>query len=54
MKWSKEGKNLTKFDHVWMGLGMLTIPTNHFGWGSITKTMKVVSQMYYIFIFNLI
>ena len=45
MKWSKEGKNITKFDKTFMGLGMLTIPTKHFGWESITKTMKVVSQL---------
>jgi hypothetical protein len=40
--WSKEGKDPEKFDHTWMGLGMLTIPTQHFKWKGITKTMKVV------------
>jgi hypothetical protein len=44
MDWSKDGKNISKFDTTWMGLGMLTIPTKHFGWESITKTMKLVSQ----------
>ncbi len=44
MKWSKAGKNVTKFDTTWMGLGMLTIPAKHFGWESMTKTMKLVSQ----------
>ena len=32
-----------------MGLAMLTIPTKYFGWESITKTMKLVSQMYFYF-----
>ena len=46
IEWSKKGRNTTQFDTTWMGLGMLTIPTKHFGWESITKTMKFVSQMF--------
>ena len=41
-QWSKEGKKAEKFDHTWMGLGLLALPTRHFGWDGITKTMKVV------------
>ncbi len=44
-QWSKEGKDPSKFDHTWMGLGLLALPTRHFGWEGITKTMKVVSKM---------
>ncbi len=44
VKWGMEGKNVSKFDRIWMGLGMLAIPPTYFGWESITKTMKVVSK----------
>ena len=44
IKWRKKGGKTTQFDHTVMGLAMLTIPTKHFGWESITKTMKLVSQ----------
>ena len=45
-QWSKDGKDAAKFDHTWMGLGLLTLPTRHFGWDGITKTMKVVRKMF--------
>ena len=42
-QWSKEGKDVKKFDPLWMGLLMLATPTQTFGWEGITKTMKTVS-----------
>ncbi len=40
-KWSREGKNIKKFDFKWMGLFMFTAPTQQFGWEGITKTIQV-------------
>jgi len=44
-KWSKDGKDVEKFDPVWMGLYMFTLPTKAFGWEGITQTMAAVSPI---------
>jgi hypothetical protein len=44
-KWSQEGKEIKKFDPVWMGLYMFTLPTQYFGWEGITKTMAAVRHL---------
>ena len=41
-EWVQNGKPEDKFDHTFMGLDMMTIPTKYFGWEGITETMKKV------------
>ena len=41
-EWVKKGKPEDQFDHIAMGLDMMTIPTKFLGWEGITETMKKV------------
>jgi hypothetical protein len=42
-QWYNNGKIAAQFDHKWMGLFMISAPTQEFGWDGISQTIKIVS-----------